>query len=63
MFAIPEKFNQESGGDALATAATLHGTLHELAHFWWRIVAASTPSDWINEGLAEYSAFRLSGLR
>ena len=62
MFVIPERFIEESGGDELATAGILHGALHELAHFWWRIAVTSDPSDWINEGLAEYSAFRLSGL-
>lgn len=33
---------------------------HETAHFWWMLADPATPDDWINEGLAEYSAFRLS---
>ncbi len=33
------------------------GTAHELAHFWWRIADTGTTDDWLNEGLAEYSAF------
>jgi hypothetical protein len=33
---------------------------HEMAHFWWTISNPSTPNDWINEGLAEFSAFRLT---
>lgn len=37
-----------------------HGDYHELAHFWWSIADTWTPNDWINEGGAEYSAFRLS---
>jgi hypothetical protein len=37
-----------------------HSNCHEMAHFWWAIADTSTPDDWINEGLAEFSAFRLS---
>jgi len=33
---------------------------HEMAHFWWTISDPATPNDWINEGLAEFSAFRLT---
>lgn len=33
---------------------------HEMAHFWWGIADPSTPDDWINEGLAEFTAFRLT---
>jgi hypothetical protein len=33
---------------------------HELAHFWWMLVDPNTTDDWINEGLAEFSAFRIS---
>lgn len=33
---------------------------HEVAHFWWTIADPATPHDWINEGLAEYSAYRLA---
>jgi len=31
----------------------------ELAHFWWSVADPGTSDDWINEGLAEFSAFRL----
>ncbi len=41
----------------LGEALILQGTAHELAHFWWQIADTKTPNDWINEGLAEYSAF------
>jgi hypothetical protein len=34
---------------------------HEMAHFWWSIADMSTPDDWINEGLAEFSAYRVTG--
>ena len=33
---------------------------HEMAHFWWTISDPATPNDWINEALAEFSAFRLT---
>jgi len=33
---------------------------HEMAHFWWTIADPGTPNDWINEGLAEFTAFRLT---
>ncbi|MEJ2052271.1 MAG: hypothetical protein P8X42_00005, partial [Calditrichaceae bacterium] len=32
----------------------------EIAHYWWSIADVNTPDDWINEGLAEYSAFIVS---
>ena len=38
----------------------LRDECHEIAHFWWMLADPATPDDWINEGLAEYSAFRLS---
>jgi len=33
---------------------------HELAHFWWSVADPDTPDDWINEGLAEFTAFRFT---
>jgi hypothetical protein len=33
---------------------------HEMAHFWWSIADVQTPDDWINEGLAEFSAYRVA---
>ena len=50
-----DQMNQEYG-----LAWDFHGISHEIAHFWWNIADPVTPDDWINEGLAEYSAFRLS---
>ena len=41
-------------------ARALHGSYHEMAHFWWMLANTQTPNDWINEGLAEFSAFRMS---
>ncbi len=34
--------------------------VHETAHFWWMIADINTPDDWINEGLAEFSSFRVA---
>jgi len=50
---------QKEKGDASA----YHGLCHETAHFWWHLADVDSPDDWINEGLAEYSAFRLSEKR
>jgi hypothetical protein len=41
----------------LGAARIFLGTAHELAHFWWGVADTETPGDWINEGLAEFSAF------
>ena len=52
---ILSQLDQEHGRTRI-----FHDIIHELAHFWWRISDTSTPDDWINEGLAEFSAYRLS---
>ena len=41
----------------LGRMRVMQGAAHELAHFWWSIADVGTADDWINEGLAEYSAF------
>jgi hypothetical protein len=41
-------------------ARTFRYIAHEIAHYWWSSADASGPDDWINEGLAEYSALWLS---
>jgi aminopeptidase N len=33
---------------------------HEMAHYWWNMANMGTPEDWLNEGMAEYSAFIIS---
>jgi hypothetical protein len=33
---------------------------HEMSHYWWHYADINTPDDWINEGLAEYSALLVS---
>ncbi len=47
-------------------ARDLRYIAHEVAHYWWYQADTGSPEDWINEGLAEYSALlaveRLVGL-
>jgi hypothetical protein len=47
----------------LGEARNFEGNAHELAHFWWSVADVGTADDWLNEGLAEYSAFALAGKR
>jgi hypothetical protein len=51
-------------GESLAAnpstqAARLKGAYHEMAHFWWAVARSDAPDDWINEALAEFTAWRL----
>jgi hypothetical protein len=46
----------EDNGEAM----DFRDNCHEMAHFWWAVADPATPDDWINEGLAEFSAFRLT---
>ena len=54
---------QDEMGKEHGKTRALHGACHEMSHFWWLVADASTPDDWLNEGPAEYSAFRLSEAR
>lgn len=40
-------------------AMGFHGGIHEVAHFWWHLADVNR-EDWLNEGLAEFSALRMS---
>lgn len=60
LFVVSEEYTLRLLGQEFGQVRDFHGSVHELAHFWWLIADAATPDDWINEGLAEYSAFRLS---
>ena len=33
---------------------SMHGSLHEMGHFWWMLANSSSSDDWINESLAEF---------
>lgn len=43
------------------TARDFRYITHEISHYWWSFANTNSPDDWINEGLAEYSAFLVSG--
>jgi hypothetical protein len=51
-------------GESLAAnpstqAVRLKGAYHEMAHFWWAVARSDALDDWINEALAEFTAWRL----
>ena len=60
LFVVSESYASRLSEKEHGAARDFHGCAHELAHFWWMIADSDTPDDWINEGLAEYSAFRIS---
>ncbi|HUT62591.1 MAG TPA: hypothetical protein VMZ04_01415 [Anaerolineae bacterium] len=60
LFVVSEEYALKQQQEEFGQARDFHGATHEMAHFWWNIADANTPDDWINEGLAEFSAFRLS---
>lgn len=45
--------------DTTKLAARLRGAYHEMAHFWWAVALTDSTDDWINEALAEFTAWRL----
>lgn len=53
-----EEALEAQGAPGLALFRDLKGNAHEVAHFWWCLAGVEGPDDWINEGLAEFSAFR-----
>jgi hypothetical protein len=57
---VSEKYAMSQRHKEFGQARSFHGAAHEMGHFWWSIADANTPDDWINEGLAEFSAYRLS---
>jgi hypothetical protein len=63
LFVVSEAYAEGELGKAHGEARQFHGCAHEMAHFWWLVAPTDTPDDWLNEGLAEYSAFRLSEAR
>lgn len=44
-------------GQPFGRARDLRYVTHEIAHYWWQRADAGTPEDWLNEGLAEYTAW------
>ena len=60
LFVVSEAYGLSLLNEEFGEARNFHGDVHEMSHFWWNIANTNTPEDWINEGLAEFSAFRLS---
>lgn len=60
LFIVSEDYAKYVLTQEFGNAQDFHGGAHEMSHFWWLIADVNTPDDWINEGLAEFSAFRLS---
>lgn len=56
---VSDGYRRTAVAQAGGEARSFEGNAHELAHFWWSLADPLTPDDWLNEGLAEYSA--LSG--
>ncbi len=57
---VSEERTKQKLSEPFGEARDFGHNCHELAHFWWMLVDPNTPDDWINEGLAEFSAFRIS---
>lgn len=53
-FMVSEKWTENALQDPYTSAMDLRYSVHEVAHFWWLI----TDDVWLDEGLAEFSAFR-----
>jgi hypothetical protein len=53
---VSEEFALEQMINKFGYARDFHLNAHEIAHLWSK-AKTDTPDDWINEGLAEYSAF------
>lgn len=56
---VSENFALEQRGQMFGRARDFRLNAHEIAHYWSR-ANTNSPDDWINEGLAEYSALLIS---
>jgi len=56
---VSEKFALEQRSNKFGYARDFRLNAHEIAHLWSK-ASTSTPDDWINEGLAEFSALLAS---
>ncbi|MGB8319107.1 MAG: M1 family aminopeptidase, partial [Ignavibacteriaceae bacterium] len=60
-FIIVSEINALYGrNQRFGTARDFRYITHEISHYWWSFANTNSPDDWINEGLAEYSAFLVS---
>jgi len=60
MIVVSEERARGVLSEANGEANDFRDNSHEMAHFWWVVADPATPNDWINEGLAEFTAFRLT---
>lgn len=60
LFVVSEERARQVLSQENGEARDFRDNTHEMAHFWWSVADPGTPNDWINEGLAEFSAFRLA---
>ena len=56
LIVVSEENARAATSQPFGRARDLRYLAHEVAHYWWHQADAATPEDWINEGLAEYSA-------
>jgi len=54
LFVTPEEYMLKTLGEESGKMESVHGSLHEMGHFWWMLASSSTSDDWINESLAEF---------
>ena len=59
LIVVSENYAMEERSHEFGPARDFRLNTHEIAHYWSRADAGST-NDWINEGLAEYSALLVS---
>jgi len=54
LFVVPEEYMLKILSEKDGRMESMHGSLHEMGHFWWILANSSTSDDWINESLAEF---------
>ncbi len=59
LIVVSENYAMEERYHEFGPARDFRLNTHEIAHYW-SLADANTPDDWINEGLAEYSALLVS---
>ena len=59
LIVVSENYAMEERNHEFGPARDFRLNTHEIAHYW-SLADANTPDDWINEGLAEYSALMVS---
>jgi hypothetical protein len=60
LIVVSEERAQQWMSEEYGEAKDFRHNCHEIAHFWFILADANTPDDWINEGLAEFHAFRIA---